>query len=154
MLNNYACVQGSINGTPISFKVLPMVPLLIPLVPMVMLMVLLALPMVPLVISPMVPLVANGTIDLPMVPLGEPRTELYVDIGARTQGVSGNLDQTQIFLLYLTIFNSVVPVILMLLGVKTITVSLKYIYLVVNVYKRWRRGCQNYNCLSKMHILW
>ena len=50
--------------------------------------------------------------------------ELYVDIGTRTQGVSGNLDQTQIFLLYLTIFNSVVPVILMLLGVKTITVSL------------------------------
>ena len=48
----------------------------------------------------------------------------HVDIGARTQGVSGNLDQTQIFLLYLTIFNSVVPVILMLLGVKTITVSL------------------------------
>ena len=32
--------------------------------------------------------------------------------------------QKQIFLLYLTIFNSVVPVILMLLGVKTITVSL------------------------------
>ena len=38
--------------------------------------------------------------------------------------MSGNLDQTQIFLLYLTIFNSVVLVILMLLGVKTITVSL------------------------------
>ena len=40
-----ACVQGSTNGTngiPISFKVLPMVPLVIPLVPMVM-------PMVPLV---------------------------------------------------------------------------------------------------------
>ena len=34
---------------------------------------------------------------------------LYVDSGARTQGVSGNLDQTQIFLLYLPIFNSVVP---------------------------------------------
>ena len=52
--------------------------------------------------------------------------QLYVDIGARTQGVSSNLDQTQIFLLYqyLTIFSSVVPVILMLLGVKTITVSL------------------------------
>ena len=50
--------------------------------------------------------------------------QLYVNIGDRTQGVSGNLDQTQIFLLYLTIFNSVVPVILMLLGVKTSTVSL------------------------------
>ena len=50
--------------------------------------------------------------------------QLYVDIGARAQEVSGNLDQTQIFLLYLTIFNSVVPVILMLLGVKPISVSL------------------------------
>ena len=49
------------NGIPISFKVLPMVPLVIPFVPMVM---------------PMAPLVTNGTIGkLPMVPLGEPRTE-------------------------------------------------------------------------------
>ena len=35
---NFACVHGSTNGTngiPISFKVLPMVPLVIPLVPMV-----------------------------------------------------------------------------------------------------------------------
>ena len=40
-----ACVQGSTNGTngvPISFKVLPMVPMVMPIVP-------LALPMVPLV---------------------------------------------------------------------------------------------------------
>ena len=47
-----ACVHGSTNGTndiPISFKVLPMVPLVIPLVPMVMSMVRLALPMVPFV---------------------------------------------------------------------------------------------------------
>ena len=47
-----ACVQGSSNGTngiPISFKVVPMVPLVKPLVPMVMSMVPLALPMVPLV---------------------------------------------------------------------------------------------------------
>ena len=45
-----ACVQGSTNGTngiPISFKVLPMVPLVIPLVPMVMKLVPLALPMLP-----------------------------------------------------------------------------------------------------------
>ena len=60
IMNNthMACVQGSTNGTngiPISYKVLPIVPLVIPLVPMVM---------------PMVPLV-----KLPMVPLGEPRTE-------------------------------------------------------------------------------
>ena len=49
-----------------------MVPLVIPFVPMVMPMVPLALPMVPLVSQwlPMVPLV-----KLPMVPLGEPRTE-------------------------------------------------------------------------------
>ena len=78
---NIACVQGSTNGTngiPISFKVLPMVPLVIPLVPMVMPLVPLALPMVPLIplVSqwyhwlPMVPLV-----KLPMVQLGEPRTE-------------------------------------------------------------------------------
>ena len=36
---NLACVQGSTNGTngiPVSFKVLPMVPLVKPLVPMVM----------------------------------------------------------------------------------------------------------------------
>ena len=48
----YACVQGSTNGTngvPLSFKVLPMVPLVTPLVPMVMPMVPLALPMVPLI---------------------------------------------------------------------------------------------------------
>ena len=51
--------------------------------------------------------------------------QLYVDIRARTQGVSGNLDQTQIFLLYRTIFNSVAPVILMLLGIKTITVCVQ-----------------------------
>ena len=31
----YACVHGSTNGIPISFKVLPMVPLVIPLVPLV-----------------------------------------------------------------------------------------------------------------------
>ena len=45
---NIACVQGSTNGAngiPVSFKVLPMVPLVIPLVPMVMPMVPLALPM-------------------------------------------------------------------------------------------------------------
>ena len=73
-----ACVQGSTNGTngiPISFKVIQMVPLVIPLVPMVMQMVSLALPMVPLVSPwyhwlPMAPLV-----KLPMVPLGEPQTE-------------------------------------------------------------------------------
>ena len=50
--NSHACVQGSTNGTngiTISFKVLPMVPLVITLVPMVMSMVPLALPMVPLV---------------------------------------------------------------------------------------------------------
>ena len=70
-----ACVHGSTNGIPISFKVLPMVPLVIPLVQMVMQMVPLALPMVPLVNQwyhwlPMVPLV-----KLPTVPLGVPRTE-------------------------------------------------------------------------------
>ena len=69
-----ACVQGSTNGTsgiPKSFKVLPLIPMVMPMVP-------LALPMVPLVpmVSqryhwlPMVPLV-----KLPLVPLGEPRTE-------------------------------------------------------------------------------
>ena len=67
-----ACLQGSTNGIPILFKVLPMVPLVIPLVPMVMPMVPLALPMVPLVSQwyHWLPLV-----KLPMVPLGEPRTE-------------------------------------------------------------------------------
>ena len=48
---NIACVHGSTNGTngiPISFKVLPMVPLVIPLVPMVPLVIPLV-PMVPLV---------------------------------------------------------------------------------------------------------
>ena len=78
---NLACVHGSTNGTngiTISSKVLPMVPLVLPLVPMVMPMVPLALQMVQLVplVSqwyywlPMVPLV-----KIPMVPLGEPRTE-------------------------------------------------------------------------------
>ena len=56
---NKACVQGSTNGIPISFKVLQMVPLVIPLVIMVMPMVQLALPLLPL---PMVPLATNGTI--------------------------------------------------------------------------------------------
>ena len=59
-----------------------MVPLVIPLVPMVMPMVPLALPMVPLAL-PMVPSATNGTIGkpmvplvkLPLVPLGELRTE-------------------------------------------------------------------------------
>ena len=71
--NNHACVHGSTNGIPISFKVLPMVPLVIPLVPMVMQMLPLALTMVPLVSQwyhwlpmdhwlPMVPLATNGTI--------------------------------------------------------------------------------------------
>ena len=78
-----ACVQGYTNGTdgiPISFKVLPMVPLVIPLVPMVMQMVPLAHPMVPLV-----PLVSQwyhwlpmvSLVKLPMEPLEEPRTEPY-----------------------------------------------------------------------------
>ena len=73
-----ACVHGSTNGTnsiPISFKVIPVVPL----VQMVMPMVPFALPMVLLVplvsqwchwLPMMVPLV-----KLPTVPLGEPRTE-------------------------------------------------------------------------------
>ena len=73
-----ACVQGSTNGIPLSFMVKPMVPLVIPLVTMVMSMVPFALPVIllaPLVSQwchwlPMVPLV-----KLPMVPLGEPRTE-------------------------------------------------------------------------------
>ena len=60
------CVQGSTNGIPISFKVLPMV-CLVPLVTTVMQMVPLALPMVRLVSQwyhwlPMVPLPTNGTI--------------------------------------------------------------------------------------------
>ena len=38
------------------------------------------LPMVPLVISPMVPLVANGTIGFPMVPLGEPMVPLALQL--------------------------------------------------------------------------
>ena len=84
----YAFVHGSTNGTngiPISFKVITMVPLVITLVPMVMPIVPFALPMVLLVLPmvllvplvcqwyhwlPMVPLV-----KLPMVTLGEPRTE-------------------------------------------------------------------------------
>ena len=57
-----ACVQGSTNDIPISFKVLPLVPLVIPLVPMIM-------PMVPTAIQ-LVPLV-----KLPVVSLGEPQTE-------------------------------------------------------------------------------
>ena len=32
---NHACVHGSTNGIPISFKAFPMVPLVMPLVPMV-----------------------------------------------------------------------------------------------------------------------
>ena len=60
---NIASVHGSTNGTngiPISFKVLPLVPMVMPMVP-------LALPMVPLVSqwyigTPMVPLATNGTI--------------------------------------------------------------------------------------------
>ena len=91
---NTACVHGSTNGTngiPISSKVIPMVPLVIPLVPKVMPMVPFALRMVllvPLVSQwchwlPMVPLV-----KLPMVPLGEPRTEQRYDryVYARTDG--------------------------------------------------------------------
>ena len=75
-LFNIACVQGSTNGTngiPISFKVLPMVPLVKPLVPMVMAMVPLALLMVP-----MVPLVSQWYHWLPMIKhgtIGKPRTE-------------------------------------------------------------------------------
>ena len=46
------------NGIPISFNVVPMVPLVIPLVPMVMQMVPLALP----IGKPVVPLATNGTI--------------------------------------------------------------------------------------------
>ena len=49
---NISCVQGSTDGTndiPISFKVLSMVPLVIPLVPMVMPMVPLTFPVIPLV---------------------------------------------------------------------------------------------------------
>ena len=85
-MHNVACVQGSTNGTngiPISFKVLPMVPLVLPMVPLV----------IPLGTNgntngtigppngtigtngkPMVPLATNGTIGVkfPMVPLGEP----------------------------------------------------------------------------------
>ena len=72
-----AFVQGSTNGTngiPISFKVLPMEPLVIPLVPMVSMV-------------PLVPLVSQWYHWLPMVPLGEPRTEpVYV----RDRG-SGNI---------------------------------------------------------------
>ena len=48
----FACVQGFSNGTNgirISFKVLPMVPLVIQLVPMVNPMIPLALPVVPMV---------------------------------------------------------------------------------------------------------
>ena len=78
---DFAYVHGSTNGTngiPMSFKVLSMVPLVVPLLPMVMPMVPLALSMIPLVplVSqwyhwlPMVPLV-----KFPMVPLGEPRTD-------------------------------------------------------------------------------
>ena len=74
------------NGIPISFKVLPMVPLVIAFVPMVMPMVTLALPMeqlVPLVSQwyhwlPMVPL-----LKLPMVPLGETRTEPFFGVTGR-----------------------------------------------------------------------
>ena len=68
---NQACVQGSTNGTyalPISFKVLPMVPLVKSLVPMVMPMVPLALPMVPLATNGIIGKITNGTI-------GNPRTE-------------------------------------------------------------------------------
>ena len=73
-----ACVHGSTNRIPISFKVIPMVPLVIPLVSMVMPMVPFALPMVLLV-----PLVSQWCHWLPMVPLvkllmvslGEPQTE-------------------------------------------------------------------------------
>ena len=84
MLSLEPCVRSGFpdgtNGIPISFKVLPMVPLVIPFVPMVMPMVQLAFPMVQLVplVSqwyhwlPEVPLV-----KLPMVPLGEPRTEPF-----------------------------------------------------------------------------
>ena len=77
---------SSTNGIPISFKVLPMVPLVTPLVPMVMSMVPLALPMVPLVSQwyhwhyhwyhwlPMVPLV-----KLPIVPLGNPEQSQCIE---------------------------------------------------------------------------
>ena len=61
------CVQGSTNGTngiPKSFNVLPMVPLVIPLV----------MQMVPLALT-IAPLVSRWYHWLPMVPLGEPRTE-------------------------------------------------------------------------------
>ena len=71
-----ACVHGSTNGTngiPISFKVLPMVPLVIPLVPMVM-------PMVPLALS-MEPLATNGTIGKPMVPMASNGTIGKITIG-------------------------------------------------------------------------
>ena len=50
--------------------------------------------------------------------------QLYVDIRARSLRVADNLDQTQIFLLYLTIFNSVVPGHFDAVGCQDITVSL------------------------------
>ena len=80
MLSLEPCVRSGFpngtNGIPISFKVLPMAPLVIPFVPMVPL----TFPMVQLVplvsqwyhLLPVVPLV-----KLPMVPLGEPRTEPF-----------------------------------------------------------------------------
>ena len=58
---------------------------------------------------------------------------LYVDIRARSQRVSDNLDQTRIFPLYLTIFNSVVP----------------------GHFDAAAVGCQSYYCQFKhMYILW
>ena len=67
------CVQGSTNGIPILFKVLPMVPMVMPMVP-------LALPMVSLVILVSQwyhwpPMVLHVLVKLPMVLLGESRME-------------------------------------------------------------------------------
>ena len=69
-----ACVQGSTNGTngiPISFKVLQMVPMVIPLVPMVIPLVPVVMPMVPLTLPmvPLVPMVSQWYHWLPIVPL-------------------------------------------------------------------------------------
>ena len=47
--------------------------------------------MVPLVISPMVSLVANGTIGLPMVPLGEPMVPLALPFVVVSWEVCGGL---------------------------------------------------------------
>ena len=95
-----ACVQGSTNGTngiPISFKVLPMVPMVMQLVP-------LALPMVPMtpwyanasIVKPMVQLTTNDTIGkITNGTIGKPRTRPLLTAGLKKIRINSNREKVK-----------------------------------------------------------